>query len=171
MESYKKEIKYPYLPEGRGFLYVPENNKYMMIAKEIALTESTDKKTSTGAVIVDENGEVLVKAANQSALKNKFLLETHKNWCFRKFFKIPSGKKYWLCPGCASHRNHGEYRTSVLFRKKFPQKVNSNCDLYLWGHWWCCKDCWNAMISAGIRNVYLMEGVENGFNNSNLIKE
>ncbi len=28
-------------------------------------------------------------------------------------------------------------------------------DLYLWGHWWCCKPCWDAMISAGIKNVYL----------------
>ncbi|MFA5791704.1 MAG: hypothetical protein WC884_01560 [Candidatus Paceibacterota bacterium] len=162
-----KDIKYPYLPEGRTILYVPENNKYMLVAKEVALTESTDKKTSTGVVIVDQNGEILIRAANQSALKNKFLLDIHKNWCIRKLFKIPSGQKYWLCPGCASHKNHGEYRGVVILQKKFPQKINTNLDLYLWGHWWCCKPCWDKMISVGIKNVYLVEGTNNGFNNSN----
>jgi deoxycytidylate deaminase len=163
------KIEYPYLPEGRTILYVPENNKYMLTAKKVAQTESTDIKTSIGAVIVGENGEILVSAANQSALKNKFLLNTHKTWCVRKLFKIPSGQKYWMCPGCASHKNHAEYRAVLALQKKFPQKVNQNLDLYLWGHWWCCKPCWDKMIEAGIKNVYLMEGTGNGFNNSNPI--
>lgn len=159
-----KTINYPYLPEGRTILYVGEDNKYMFSAKEVALTESTDKKISTGVVIVDEQGEILAKAANQSALRNKFLLDTHKDWCIRKLFKIPSGQKYWLCPGCASHRNHGEYRAVSALLKKFPQKTNSkNLDLYLWGHWWCCKPCWDKMISVGIRNVYLAEGIDKLF--------
>lgn len=135
----------------------------MSVAKEVALTQSTDKKISTGVVIVDENGEILAGAANQSALKNKFLLDTHKNWCIRKLFGIPSGQKYWLCPGCASHKNHGEYRAVRDLEKKIPQKVNSNLDLYLWGHWWCCKPCWDKMITVGVRNVYLMERVDKLF--------
>lgn len=158
-----KNIKYPYLPEGKIILYMPENNKYILVAKEIALTQSTDKKVPTGAVIVDEKGDILVTAANQSALKNQFLLNTHKNWCIRKFFKIPSGQKYWLCPGCASHKNHGEYRVVLALQKKFFQKVNTNLDLYLWGHWWCCKPCWDKMIEVGIRNVYLQEGIDKQF--------
>ena len=40
-------------------------------------------------------------------------------------------------------------------------------DLYLWGHWWCCESCWNVMISAGIRNVYLLENSEILFNKAN----
>ena len=158
-----KDIKYPYLPAGKTIFYVPENNKYMLAAKEYALTHSTDRQVSTGSVIVDENGEILVSVANQSALKNKFLLDTHKNWCIRKFFKIPSGQKYWLCPGCASHKNHSEYQASMALKKKFPQKINTNLDLYLWGHWWCCKPCWDKMTEIGIRNVYLMEGVDKLF--------
>lgn len=158
-----KNIKYPYLPEGCEILYVPENNKYMLAAKEAALTQSTDKQVSTGAVIVDGNGEIVVSAANQSALKNKFLLDTHKNWCIRKLFKIPSGQKYWLCSGCASHKNHSEYQAAVFLKKKFPQKIDTNLDLYLWGHWWCCKPCWDKMIEIGIKNVYLMEGVDKFF--------
>ena len=163
MESVQNKIKYPYLPKGRTILYVPEDNKYMFFAKEITLTQSTDKKISTGAVIVDEDGKILVSAANQSALKNQYLLDTHKNWCIRKLFKIPSGQKYWLCPGCASHKNHGEYQAVMALEKKFPQKINSTLDLYLWGHWWCCKPCWDKMIEVGIKNVYLMEGIDKLF--------
>lgn len=162
-----KNSKYPYLPIGRTILYVAENNKYMSSAKEVALTESTDKKTSTGVVIVNKEGDILIKAANQSALKNEFLLKTHPIWCIRKFFGIPSGQKYWLCPGCASHRYHAE-----SFAVSKAKKTNTNisgCNLYLWGHWWCCKPCWDKMIEAGIKDVYLMEGTENGFNNSNPI--
>ncbi|MBP6060711.1 MAG: hypothetical protein KA515_01750 [Candidatus Pacebacteria bacterium] len=158
-----KNIKYPYLPEGRTILYAPEDNKYMLAAKEFALKYSTDKQVSTGAVITTDNGEILVSAANQTPIKNKFLLDTHKNWCIRKLFKIPSGQKYWLCPGCASHKNHGEYRAVVALQKKFPQQTHKNLDLYLYGHWWCCKPCWDKMIEVGIRNVYLMQGVEKLF--------
>ncbi len=163
MENISKNIKYLYIPEGRTILYVPENNKYMSAAKEVALTESTDRKVPTGVVIVDQNGNILIRAANQSALKNKFLLDIHKNWCIRKLFKIPSGQKYWLCPGCASHKNHGEHQAVLALEKKFPEKLKSNLDLYLWGHWWCCKPCWDKMIQAGIKNVYLMEGIEKLF--------
>ena len=150
-----KNIKYPYLPKDRVVLYVREDNPYMQEAKKIALTQSTDKKISTGVVIVDDNGDILVSAANQSALKNKFLLNTHKNWCVRKPFKIPSGQKYWLCPGCASSRNHAE---SLAMKKAEKLKINvSGYDVYLWGHWWCCEPCWDKMIQAEIRNVYLIE--------------
>jgi len=161
----QKIIAYPYLPEGHTILYVPEDNKYMLAAKKVAVTESTDRKTSTGVVVVNGQGDVVVSAANQSTLKNKFLLDTHKNWCIRRFFKIPSGQKYWICPGCASSKYHAE-SFAMKKAKKFQLNI-SRCDLYLWGHWWCCKDCWNAMIKSGVKNVYLMEGADNGFNNSN----
>lgn len=158
-----KTQRYPYLPEGRTILYVPEDNKYMLVAKEVAETKSTDRNVSTGVVVVDEAGEILIREANQSALKNKFLLDSHKNWCIRKLFKIPSGQKYWLCPGCASHKNHGEYRAVLALQKKFSQKIGANLDLYLWGHWWCCKPCWDKMIEVGVKNVYLAEGIEERF--------
>jgi hypothetical protein len=51
----------------------------------------------------------------------------------------------------------------VALKKKFPQKINTKLDLYLWGHWWCCKLCWDKMIEVGIKNVYLMEGVDKLF--------
>jgi len=157
--------QYPYIPNDRTILYVPGNNLFMQAAEAVARTESTDKKTSTGVVVVDSSGNILVRAANQSALKNQFLLKTHPDWCIRKLLGIPSGEKYWLCPGCASSRFHAEH---YAMRKAKKAGIDvTNCDVYLWGHWWCCKPCWDAMIASGIRNVYLMEGTENGCNNSN----
>jgi deoxycytidylate deaminase len=168
METSKHTIKYPYLPEGRTILYVPENNEFMQAAKRVALAESTDKKTSTGVVVVNDQGMIVVSAANQSALKNQFLLRTHPTWCIRKLCHIPSGQKYWMCPGCASSAYHAEHFAMDKAKKKNLDLTGS--DVYLWGHWWCCEPCWNAMIKAGIRNVYLMEGTGEGFNNSNPLK-
>jgi len=37
-------------------------------------------------------------------------------------------------------------------------------DLYLWGHWWFCNDCWDVMNKARIKGVYLMEDSEILFN-------
>lgn len=42
--------------------------------------------------------------------------------------------------------------------------MDISTDLYLWGHWWFCEPCWNAMIEAGIRDVYLLENSEVLFN-------
>ena len=153
-----KNIKYPYLPEGKTIEYVDGSNSFMKRAKEVART-SNDQSFPTGAVITCDN-EILTEASNKTPLSNDFLKNLHKKHCIRRMFRIPSGQKYWLCPGCATNKNHGEYRAAVALKKKFPQKVNSNLDLYLWGHWWCCKPCWDKMIEVGIKNVFLLEGSE-----------
>ena len=153
-----KNIKYPYLPEGRSIEYVDSLNQYMSRAKEVART-SNDQSFPTGAVIVS-NGKIIVEASNKTPLSNNFLKNLHKKHCIRRMFGVPSGQKYWLCPGCASHENHGEYRAASLLQKKFPQKINTEIDLYLWGHWWCCKPCWDKMIEVGVKKVFLLEGSE-----------
>ncbi|MFT5281173.1 MAG: deoxycytidylate deaminase [Flavobacteriaceae bacterium] len=145
------KIIYPYLPSNRTIEYVSENNKFMILAKKVAEEQSTDTNHPTGAVIV-LNGEVIGEGANQSALKNDFFKRTHSTWCLRKLFRIKSGLKYWLCPGCASLDSHAE-RQAI----KNTTQLVENADLYLWGHWWCCKTCWNAMISSNIKNVFLLE--------------
>lgn len=153
-----KNIKYPYLPKGKLIKYVDESNQYMARAKEMART-SNDQSFPTGAVIVCD-GQILVEVFNKTYLSNLFLKNFHKKYCLRRILGIPSGQKYWACPGCASPKNHSEYRAIMALEKKFPQKINSNLDLYLWGHWWCCKNCWDVMISAGIKNIYLLQGSE-----------
>ena len=65
-----------------------------------------------------------------------------------------------MCPGCAGPANHAESRVAVQVAKEGIRDF----DLYLWGHWWCCEDCWNAMIHAGVKDVYLLEGSDVLFN-------
>lgn len=169
----KKEIVYPYLPEGRTILYVPENNPFMQEAKEVARKESTEKRFSTGAVIVRVRDSVVVsKGANKASLTSESLINLHKKYCIRRILGIPSGQKYWLCPGCAAGDHHAEYRASKKLIKQGFDK-SDQFDLYLWGHWWACKDCWDKMIEVPIRNLYVMEGSEVLFNEkdpNNVIK-
>jgi deoxycytidylate deaminase len=154
--------QYPYLPEGRQILYVPITDKFMALAKETAMKESTDFGQPTGSVVV-KDGEILGKAANRAPLGHiKVLNELHKRgWCIRRFLKIKTGTKYWACPGCAKYSDHSEQRAIKDAVKNGKDPVDA--DLYLWGHWWCCKPCWDKIIGANIKNVYLLDTSEENF--------
>ncbi len=153
--SENQQKMYPYLPEGRTILYVSSSNPFMQEAERVCHERSTDKNHSTGSVVV-MNDKVIGSNANKAGFKNPFLIGVHqKGICVRRFLKIKSGQKYWLCPGCASPENHSE---SLAVKDALSKngKING-ADLYLWGHWWCCEVCWNNMIKAGIRDVYLLD--------------
>ncbi len=132
-------------------------------AREVGkLSSETMQPTS---VVLVKDGKVIGRGASQAPLKNPTLRKLHQEgWCVRKFFKVASGTKYWLCPGCASYANHSEPRGVVDAQKNGFD--TQGADLYHWGHWWCCESCWNAMIKGGIKDVYLLEGSELLFNPS-----
>jgi len=155
-------VLYPYIPAGRTIKYVSAQDRFIRAAEDVCRELSTDHNHPTGAVLVTD-GQVISRAANQAAIKSKKLTELHrKGWCTRKFFRIPTGQKYWLCPGCSPSRIHAE---TLVVKNARRKGVNTRgADVYLWGHWWCCEPCWDAMISAGIRDVYLLEGSERLFN-------
>jgi deoxycytidylate deaminase len=154
-------ITYPYLPEGRKINYVPADNPFMREAQKVRNEESTESRHPTGAVIV-KNGIVIGKGANQSKIRNPQSLKLHSKYCIRRMLGVPTGTKYWLCPGCATHHQHAESRATADVKKRGVDARGA--DLYLYGHWWACEPCWNAMIDAGIANVYLLEGSEELFN-------
>ncbi len=154
-------MKYPYLPEGHTIEYVGGDNPFMKQAKEAARA-SNDHQMPTGAVVVFE-GTVIAQASNKAPLTSTKLIRLHKKYCLRRLCNIPSGKKYWLCPGCASTHSHAETRASHIAEIKGVR----NFDLYLWGHYWACKDCWEAMIRAGVKHVFLLKGSEIFFNKEN----
>lgn len=146
-------IAYPYLPEGRRFLYVPADNPFMEMAKEVARMRSLDK-TMPCAAVVAKNDIVSGVGANGS--------DYHKNnKCQRVVLGCKTGEGYELCEGCHP-KNHSE--SKAISNARLCGRDVTGADLYLWGHWWCCKSCWNVMIAAGIRNVYLLESSERLFN-------
>ena len=152
----------PYLPKGRTIQFVPSKHKYILLAKETAIASTSDHTHPTGAVIV-KNEEVIGKGANYSAYHAE-------HGCERKKLGCPTGEGYELCEGCnpkyhaepSAIRNALENLSVGTGFKPFPQPLKDS-SLFLWGHWWCCKDCWAAMIEAGIENVYLMEGAREEF--------
>nr|AIA18240.1 Cytidine and deoxycytidylate deaminase zinc-binding region [uncultured bacterium] len=146
-------IKYPFVPEGGEYKYVNLANQYMRLARNYAWSDSIDKDTPTASVIVKDN-KIIGIGANGSDFHKK-------NECVRVIKKIPTGQGYELCEGCHP-KNHSEQRAI----KDALSKNNDieGADLYLWGHWWCCQWCWEEIIKAKIKNVYLLQGSEKLFN-------
>lgn len=155
-------INYPYLPEGREIKYVSLDNFYMQTAREFSKNNSTDRLQPTGSVIVQDS-KIIGEAANVIPLTNPKLVEMHRNGlCTRKLLKVKTGTKYWLCPGCAKYSDHSEQR--AIKQARGNGLDTKGADLYLYGHWWCCKPCWDKITEAGIKNVYLLNDSEKLFN-------
>ena len=151
-----KNIKYPYLPDSREIKYVSASNDYIQEAKNFAFHNSLDKAFHTGSVVV-KDGKIVGRGANGSTYH-----ETHE--CERVKQKMPTGQGYELCEGCHP-KNHSEPK--AIKNAQDAGYDTHDADLYLWGHWWCCEPCWNAIIKGGIKNVYLMEDSETLFNKEN----
>lgn len=153
----EKKIAYPYLPDGREINLVPIENPFMQEAKKAQEELSNEMQHPTGAVVV-KDGKVVSRSGNRAGLPFKSWQKFHRDFfCVRRFFKIKTGEKYWACPGCAKNHNHAEARAA---REAAKQNLSTNADLYLYGHWWCCQPCWDEMIKAGIKNIYLLENAD-----------
>ena len=132
----------------------------MAEAKKIYL-ESKERQHPTGAVVV-KDGNIVGRACNNAPIKNPFIQRLHKRGlCTRRILGIPTGKKYWMCPGCARSSNHAE-ALSIDDAEKRGNNVKG-ADLYLYGHWWCCEPCWTKMIRSEIKDVYVVDGASDMF--------
>lgn len=162
-QATKEEIaSLQYWHPSLELFYVTEDDKYMQAAKVVRNTLSTDRFHSTGAVVV-KDGEIIGQAANQAGFKHEYFIRLHeKGKCVRKWLKVKSGTRYWLCPGCSKSKDHAETGASKDAMKRHPDKVEG-ATLYLYGHWWCCEPCAKAMVHAGIKNVVLLEDAKKAF--------
>ncbi len=151
----EQTIKYPYLPSAKAINYVPADNQFMLAA-EAAASASLDAAVPTGAAVVKDS-RVIGLGTNGSPYH-----KTHA--CRRVELGIPTGQGYELCEGCHP-KNHSE--SKALAAAEAGGEDARGADMYLWGHWWCCQPCWEAMTSAGVAQVYLLEKSEVLFNKSN----
>lgn len=145
-----KKPNYPYLPKGREIKFVASDNKYILAAKESALKTGC-RKQPTGAVLV-KNNKILMTATNAG---------TTVNVCPRVLKGSKTGTDYHFCKEVCHQEGHSEL--SAVSKAKAKGIDTNSSDIYLWGHWWCCEPCWNAMISGGIANVYLEEKADEKF--------
>ncbi|MEM4242285.1 MAG: deaminase [Candidatus Woesearchaeota archaeon] len=147
-------IAYPYIPEGRTILYVPASHKYMAALRKYASIMSLDREHPTAAFVV-RGGEIIGRGANGSKYHEQY-------GCERKRLNMPTGQGYELCEGCHP-KNHSESR-AIAYAKEAGHNPE-NADIYIWGHWWICEQCWGSILEARINDVFLMEGSEMLFNN------
>jgi deoxycytidylate deaminase len=156
-QATKEEISA--LPYGEVFqngsltlFFTSEDNPFLQAAMQNAKNLSLDKNKPNGTVLV-KDGVVIGNGANGSDYHN-----THE--CERVRLKIPTGQGYELCEGCHP-KNHGEPK--ALKNASDNGQDPKGADVYLWGHWWCCKDCCEAMVRAGVVKVVLLEGAKDKF--------
>lgn len=153
-------LKLPYLPPNGTVELVDGNDSFMKEAEKACKELSNELMQPTGAVIV-KDGAVVARGANH-ALLPATLQGAHKNgMCTRKAFKVKSGTKYWLCPGCAAPSRHAEQRAVDDARSKGVDVTGA--DLYLYGHWWACEPCWTKVLSAGISKIYVRSDAQDLF--------
>jgi deoxycytidylate deaminase len=139
------KIKLPYIPDQRSVNYVDISNNYMKMAKNLALSLNTNLQKPSAAVIVKD----------QNVIGKGSICENYhqENGCKRVELDMPTGEGYELCPGC-NPDNHSE--ANAIKDAKSNSNNIKDANLYLWGHWWFCKDCWDKMIKEGIKNTYLV---------------
>lgn len=150
------KTKYPYLPKNREIKYVSEKDKFILAAKEMA-EKSGCTKQATGAVLV-KNGKIIGKGSNAG---RKISV------CPRVLNGSKTGEDYHFCKEQCAQKGHSEVMAIKDAKRK--KQDTGGSDLYLHGHWWCCKPCWDTMIDADVKNVYLLEGAEEKFNFSSRI--
>jgi dCMP deaminase len=149
----KKNIQYPFM-HAKGIVdYVPADNEYMQAAKKVAREKSLDKTMPTGTVLV-KDGKIIGRGANGSTYHDE-------HGCERVRRNIPTGQGYELCEGCHP-KNHSE--PTAIRNAQEAGHDTKGAEAYLWGHWWCCESCWNAMIENGIAKMHLMDDSEHLFN-------
>lgn len=147
------KYSYPYIKHNRTIKYVPDNNQYINLARNEALKNSLDDFVKTGAVLV-KNDQVLGAAANGS--------DTHiKYGCKRIEINSKTGEDYHLCEGCQPH-NHAEAKLIGSLTKNMIDISSS--DIYVWGHYGICRDCWEIIDNFKINNIYLLKNANILFN-------
>lgn len=146
-------IRYPYLPDGRRILYTSATDPFIQIARQAALMYSLDETHKVGAIIVRDR--VLIGVGANGSDHHR------KHDCERKRQGIPTSQGYEHCEGCHPV-NHAEQK--AIRCAQTHKHDTRGAVMYLWGHWWACKSCWDAIIASGIENLHLLEKSEILFN-------
>lgn len=136
----------PFLPEGREIAYVAIDHPHMRAAQEVSETRAHGCNWCVGVVVV-RDGEILVRAGNNEDVGEMPL------FCVRRAVGCKTGEGYDLCALC-----RGAHAEATAVRRAQEQGIDLHgASVYLYGHWWCCAPCWDAMIGAGITEVFLPE--------------
>ncbi len=137
--------QYPHLPHNRTFSFVSLTHPMMQAARDAAKQKSGCSWWQTGAVIV-KDGTILGRGANEGQWQP--LCPRYEQGC-------GTGEGYELCKNICKQTGHAE--TTAIDDCLGQNNNPAHADLYLFGHWWCCENCWNTIIHHNISTVFLLK--------------
>jgi deoxycytidylate deaminase len=144
--------------------FIEDNNEYIEAARKAAIDLSLTSVFPIG-MVAEKNGQIIARSGNGNGYhENNLNAPGHKKGCIRRYLndereakgleKFKSGEGFELCPGCHTD-NHAEANLIRESKKNNTYDSLNGANVYMYGHFWCCKDCWQKMIGAGIKNVFL----------------
>jgi deoxycytidylate deaminase len=158
--QHSKQI--PEIVEGVEYEYVDLNNQFMHEAYEYAKSlyeiKNWNRMTAPVTVLV-KNGQIIAKGVAGDEWHQR------EGTCMRVELKLPSGVGYDQCQGCHPD-NHSE---KVALRKAREANIDvTGAEAYMYGHWWLCRSCLNALIDAGVsKKVFLLDEADQLFDRDN----
>ena len=152
---------YPYMPADRQIKYASHDHPAMRAAAVARDERSGDPSYPVGLAIV-RDGEVLLTVGNG------FDQGKQVHVCPRIVLESPTGTGYELC-NLHDSPGHAEAMAVKVAAEKGIDIMGA--DAYLYGHWWACEPCWNALISAGIRDLYVTDDAHERFTRDKVYAE
>lgn len=140
-------IRHPYLSKKYSVNY--DENEFLDTTKDIWENAAYDRIHPTATIIVSNN-EIIGKAGN--GLDG--IMHT-VNDCERKKLNMPTGQGYHLCDGTHLTKNHSESKAVRKIKETDNDNLLDGSTAYMYGHWWSCKDCSDAMEKAGVKKLFL----------------
>jgi deoxycytidylate deaminase len=153
---------YPFLPQNIELRFTNANHPMMLRAKEWARLHSLDKHAPNASVIVKDGVEIAIGANGSNFHQQpKNIAVYGPKGCRRVYIGAKTGEQYEECDGCHP-KNHGEPRALADAAARGIDVHGA--EVYMWGHWWCCKWCCEKMEAAGITAVYVLDNADILFN-------
>jgi deoxycytidylate deaminase len=162
-----QEIGYFQNPEFYQLL--DDNNEFIQAAKSAAVKYSLTSVFPIG-IVAEKGGEIIGEAGNGNGYhENNLETSGHRKGCVRRHLnderekrgqaKFKGGEGFELCPGCHAD-SHAEANLIKRIKEENKYAELNGANVYMYGHFWCCKPCWQKMLDAGIKNVYLPKSVD-----------
>lgn len=155
-----------YYQKKDWYSFVESSSDFMQYARDAALKLSKTSIFPIGIVAV-KDGRMVGEAGNGSGYHEVNQNSPgHKKGCIRRFLseerernglsKFRSGEGFELCPGCSTDF-HAE---ANLIRSVGNKSLLSGADVYMYGHFWCCEECWAKMKEVKIKRVFLCKDID-----------
>jgi deoxycytidylate deaminase len=168
-----------YFQNKELYKFAENDDKFMLAAKQAAKDYSLTSLFPIG-IVAEKNGEIIARAANGNGYhENNIDSPGHRKGCIRRHVndereksgldKFKSGEGFELCPGCHTD-SHAEANLIKETRKINNYDKLKGANLYMYGHFWCCRDCWQKMKEAGIKDVYLPK-LSDSFKDKEFVKK